>query len=172
MSRFLHLLTYIDKLSEWGGKVGAVLILASVAIIVYEVTVRYFFASPTNWAHELSEMLYGSFTVLGGALVLRYRGHIRMDVLYLRLSPRKRLILELIAIPFIFLVCGVLLWHSLGRGMISLSMMQHSGTSWDPPVYPLKMLIFVSIALLSLQALAQFVRDLTSFLKDEDILWK
>ncbi len=162
MRRLKRILQIADKITEWSGKLTSYLLILAVLAMSYEVIARYFFNSPTVWAHELTQIMYGAVIVMGGSFALRYREHIRMDLLYLRMSPKKRVITDLITAPLMFMVIIALVWKAWQYGYLSLLDRQHSGTIWNPPVYPFMLFIFLAASLLLLQALVKFIRDIIS----------
>ena len=154
-------LTYIDLVSEWTGKATSYLVLLLMAAISYEVVCRYVFSAPTLWAQEVGTYLYGAFFMLGGAYVMWKDGHVRVDVLYSRLSPKGRVIVDLITFPFFFfLFVGILVWEGGKMAIWSWSIWEHTQSPWSPPIYPLKTVIPVASLLLLLQGLARYVRDI------------
>jgi TRAP-type mannitol/chloroaromatic compound transport system permease small subunit len=44
-----------------------------------------------------------------------------------------------------------------------------SGSAWDPPVYPLKVALAFGVALLLLQGIAKFIRDLHLAVKGKEL---
>ena len=78
----------IDMISEWSGKLVSLLMLPLIAFIVYDVLMRYVFNRPTDWAHELSYLIFGTIWVIGGAFALQQEAHVRMEVIYNRLPLR------------------------------------------------------------------------------------
>ena len=65
MKRFFKV---IDRMNEMIGKAISFLILILVGVIVYEIFVRYILNSPTIWAHEISQMVYGAYVILLGGI--------------------------------------------------------------------------------------------------------
>lgn len=162
MSRVLH---FIDLLSEGVGKASAFLILALSLVIGYEVVLRYGFNRPTIWAHETSVMIFGAYFILGGAWILSTRGHVNMDLIYGRLSPRKKALIDIITFAFFALFCAVLVWYGGEAAWYTLKTWQHSETVWGPPIAPIKIVLPVGAGLLLLQGVAKFVRDAITLVK-------
>ena len=102
-SKIKNFALFVNKLNDWVGRLVCVLILPMIAILLYEVVMRYVFDRPTVWAHETSGMLYTVYFLLGGAYTLRWGGHIQIEFLYVRLSPRKRAILDCCTWLFFYL---------------------------------------------------------------------
>ena len=72
------------------GKGVAWLILPMVMSLVWEVTARYGFNAPTEWAYDMTFMLYGTFFMVGSAWTLQRGGHIRTDSFYSKWSKRTQ----------------------------------------------------------------------------------
>jgi len=159
VGRLRFSLSVIDNISEWTVMIMGFAIPLIVVLIIYEVVMRYVFNQPTIWVHELSQLLWGSLFMLVGAYILRHDGHVNMDLVYTRLSPRKRAILDLVTALIFFLFCGVLLWKGWTMASNSLAILEHSGSPWDPPIYLVKLTIPVGASLLILQGIAKFIRN-------------
>ncbi len=156
----MRFLRVIDHISNWSGKIGSFLILFMIAIVVYEVVLRYVFDSPTLWAHETAQFIFGAMTILGGAYALFHGAHVKMDVLYSRFSPRTKAILDLITAFLFFIFCAVLLWTGGEEAWESIALLERSNSQWRPPIYPIKVVVPVAAFLILLQGLAKFIRDL------------
>ena len=65
-------------------------------LIIYEVVMRYVFRNPPGWAIEVSEYTMLWIVFLGTGWLLKERGHVQVDMLYLRLNSRKQVLLDII----------------------------------------------------------------------------
>ena len=95
----------LTKVAMWGT-------FAMMALISWDVTARYLFASPLLFSDELSGYLLVYICFLGAAGTLKQKRHINVDVMVKRLKARTRMRLELVTS---FLSLGFLiisLWHS------------------------------------------------------------
>ena len=93
MEKFLRI---IDRASEWTGKCASFLVVILTLAIGYDITVRYLFAKANFWPYDLTYMLYGSYTMLGAAYCHYRKGHVRMDLLYSKLSTRGKARMDVI----------------------------------------------------------------------------
>ncbi len=150
----------VDRLIELLGKAVSFLIYPMIAILVWEVTSRYLFNSPTIWAHELSALLYAVFFLIGGAYTLRGNAHISVDVLSARLPPRGRAILDLVTWLLFYLFCGVLFWQGSQAAWKSFLRMERAATVWEPYVWPVKCFIPFAALLMLLQGFTKSAKDL------------
>ena len=157
MKKFLK---FIDRMNELIGKAISYLILILVGVIVYEIVARYFFNSPTIWAHEISQMVYGAYVILLGGYLQQRKGHVNVDILYLRFKPRTRAIIDLFTWLLFFAFCGVILVKGGEMAWDSFLYREADSTVFAPPIYPLKMLIPLGGLLLLLQGLVKYIGDL------------
>ncbi len=142
------------------GKAVSFVLYPMIAVLVWEVMMRYLFHRPTVWAHELSAICYAVFFLLGGAYTLRWNSHINVDVFYIRLSRRSRALLNLFTWLLFYLFCGVLLWQGSKAAWTSFLRLERSSTVWEPYIWPIKFCIPLSALLMILQGFTQTISDL------------
>lgn len=153
------ILSVIDSMSEWSGKAVAWLLIPIIVVILYETTARYVFDSPTMWAHETTQMLFGAMFILGIAWVHRRGEHVNMDIIFNRFPVRMQAIVDMSTSIFLFLICATMVLKGGELAWVSLLNLERSFTPWHPPIYPLKFTIPIAGFLLLLQGVAKFIRD-------------
>ena len=161
--------TTIGRISEYIGKTMSFLILPLIFVIMFEVISRYFFNRPTTWAADVSVYLAGPLAILAGAWVTSRETHIVVDIFYKNFSPRKKAIVDLFTSPFLFIMCGILIWIGVEEAWESLKIKETAESAWAPPIYPLKMVIPIAGLLMTIQGIALFIRNLTRALGRGDI---
>ncbi len=129
----------IDAISAWSGRITAWLILPLIAVMTYEICVRYLMR-PTQWAFDLSYMLYGAMFMLGAAYTL-YRGsHIRTDFLYQKWPVKVQALVDAACYLLLFFP-GIAIFLWIGTEFAWQSWLREErsvGSSWMPIIYPLK----------------------------------
>lgn len=160
MQRLSRVLRAVDSFIDWVGKIVGPLIMVITLIMMFEIIMRYAFNKPTLWAHETVTMLFGGFLMLGGGYCMRYRSHVNMDIVLLKLPMRNRKILEVIGYSLFYIFCIVLLWQGGTMAIKSLMLNEHTTSVWGPPWYPVKLTIPAGAFLILLQGTANFTRDL------------
>ena len=150
----------INNISEWAGKGPSFVLLLATLVVLYGVTRRYAFDSPANWELELTIYLCSITYLLGGAFAHRYNTHVKVDILYLRMTPRVRAIIDLCTSLLFFAGVGLLLWQGTEWTYKAIMGGVTSGSIWDPIIWPVRMLIPVGALLLLLQGIVKFIRDL------------
>lgn len=165
MLRFVNL---VDKSNRWIANVVRFIVLAVMLTGVYEVTSRYIFNRPTIWVWETNGLLLCLFVALAGGFTLLVEGHVRVDIFYTRLSPRKKAIVSLLTSPFMFLFLGILLWHGIPLSWESLQGLERSHTTFYPYIFPFKIMLVVGIFLFLMQGLANVVRNFVTLTGKEE----
>jgi TRAP-type mannitol/chloroaromatic compound transport system permease small subunit len=153
------LLRGIDWISRVTGRFIAWWTLLAVLIITLEVTLRYVFDRPTNWAHESMTLIFAMQYILAGAYAHLTKSHVRVDVIYQSLSPRNRARIDVLTSLLFFLFVGVMTWTGWTFFWDSWLMREVSFTDWGPPLWPVKFTVFLGPLLLLLQGFANFIRD-------------
>jgi TRAP-type mannitol/chloroaromatic compound transport system permease small subunit len=164
MHALLKLAHFIDRLSEWSGRILYWLSLLMVLIGVYNASVRYIGAFigrnlSSNFYLEAQWYLFGAMFLLGAAYGLRYNVHVRVDVLHSRWSERTRAWVELAGtLLFLLPFCAIVLWLSLDWVALSWQVRESSPNPGGLLRYPIKFVIPVAFVLLGLQGLAQAIK--------------
>ena len=163
------LLCIVDLVSRWNARIFQWLCVVLVLILSYEVMMRYVFNAPTIWVMQTSMMVGGTLIVLGWSYVHQQRGHVRVDVFYGRLSERGQSLVNTIgALVFFFPFVGLLLYRAIIQAAYSLRMGERmSETAWYPPVFPMRLIMVIGLALFLLQGIAQLVRDVQALTRGE-----
>ncbi|MBE0463160.1 MAG: TRAP transporter small permease subunit [Halomonadaceae bacterium] len=151
----------IDALNEAFGRLIAPLIAIITLIVLFDIISRFVFGRPSDWAFDITKMLFGAHFMLMAAYGLRHHVHVEVDVLKRLLSRKKQALLELVGyvvffVPFIWMLLkyGWLFFErAFSRGETTYGMM-------SIPVYPIKGVIALAAALLLLQAIAIVLRTI------------
>ncbi len=149
----------IDKINGFCGEFVCYWSVIAVFVYYYEVIARYVFNSPTNWAHESMFLMFGMQYLLSGAYALREDSHVRVDVLYLYLSDRAKVITDIVTSVFFFLFTGTLLVTGWIFLMDSIDVWEVSFTEWAVQYWPIKISIVLGAVLIILQGLSKLIKD-------------
>ncbi|MGO2878893.1 MULTISPECIES: TRAP transporter small permease subunit [Halomonas] len=149
----------IDTINEAFGRLIAPLIAVITLIVLYDITSRFLFGRPSDWAFDITKMLFGAHFMLMAAYGLRHHVHVEVDVLKRLLSRKKQALLTLFGyliffVPFIWMLLkyGWLFFErAFSRGETTYGMV-------SIPVYPIKGVIVLAAVLLLLQAIAIVLR--------------
>ena len=153
-------LLMIDRFSMAVGHAFAWCILILTLGTSYEVFMRYLLNNPTDWAFDMSYIMYGGLFIMSGAYALSRNAHVRGDVLFRLLRPRVQAIIELV-LYFIFFYPGVTALIIAGYGYAHDSFGYREVSVNSPvgvPIWQLKALIPLAGIMLFIQGIAQVIR--------------
>jgi TRAP-type mannitol/chloroaromatic compound transport system permease small subunit len=157
MKNFLRV---VDGISKWSGIIVSYLLWPGMAILTYEVVLRYVFNSPTLWAHGTTQRMFAVYYIMSGGLVSLTKSHVAMDLIYAHFSPRGKAIADLITFALVLTFGGILLWQSIIFAGDSLKMLEPDNTPFRAPLYPVKMIVPLGVFILLLQEFANAVRNI------------
>lgn len=160
----------IDGLNHWVGQFVAYWTVIAVFVYFYEVVARFLFNSPTNWAHESMFLMFGMQYLLCGAYALRTESHVRVDVFYVKMSPRGRAIADVVTSVFFFVFTLTLLVTGWRFAMDAVEVAEKSFTEWGIQYWVIKLTIPIGAILLMLQGIAHLLRDVEIAFGPEDRL--
>ena len=159
MKSVLKILKTIDAINISVGRAASFLLILISGIIVYEIVIRSFFGKPTEWAHEVSGMMFGALFMFGAGYVLYKRAHVRVDIIVSHFHPRIQALIDIIT-HVLLVIYGVVVikfgWDYAVRAFIR---MEVTDSSWAPVTFPIKFVLIFGVALLMLQLLAKYIRD-------------
>lgn len=164
MRKIDRILKSIDGLSLSIGKFAGFLIPVLAGVVLFEVCMRYIFSASQSWTFEMSQFLFGTTFVLGGAYTFYHKAHVNVDVLYGRLSPKGKAIMDLITSIFILIFLGVLIWKGWEVAWRSFLLGERTESGWAPPIWPIRMLIPIGAFIMLLQGVANILRQTISVL--------
>lgn len=152
----------IDTLNVKQGELASLLMLPLLIIVVFEVMMRYAFNKPTIWGFEVTIFLYGVHFILGYAYCDVLGGHVRVDVVTMRLSSKTKAVLECFALLILFFPFMTMLTIWVWKfALMSVGMKELNSTSWAPPIYPIKVLMAVGFTFLLLQGVSHLIKNLS-----------
>ena len=149
----------VDAISEYSGRWVSWIVYVGIIMLSLEVVLRYVFNSPTVWAHGYTQRLYGSYFVLIGAYTFIHKGHVRVDLLYERVSQKGKAILDIINCAFLLVWSGVLIPVSLAFFLKSYNMNEVDEMVLAHPIWWVKFMIIIGMLLIALQGLAEVMKS-------------
>ena len=152
----------IDRFSIATGHAVAWLTLIMVLVTFAIVVMRYLFDSGLIWLQESLTWMHAAVFMLGAAYTLQQDEHVRVDVFYREMSPRRKASVNLIGtVIFLLPLCGFLAAESLSYVSAAWQIRETSINAGGLP-YPavplLKSALIAMPLLVSLQGVAIILR--------------
>jgi TRAP-type mannitol/chloroaromatic compound transport system permease small subunit len=160
MNLVAKFIRFADAVSEGVGRAVSLLIPAMALVLLIEVVMRYFFRRPTLWAYDTAIFMYGYCGVLAGAYALKHKDHIVVDVVYSLFSPRVKAAMNVATGLILFLFLIIFIKYTLAVAVTAIKAGHRTNTQWAAPAGHYRLLLPAGAALLLLQGLANWLRDL------------
>jgi TRAP-type mannitol/chloroaromatic compound transport system permease small subunit len=160
----LRLAHLIDRINAAIGKAACGLMIALVGLGALTAVLRYIgrplgVSLTSNAFLEGQWYLFSAVFLLAAAWGLRERAHVRVDVLYGRLSDRGQALIDLAGtLLFLLPFCALMLWATGPSVAESWAVREVSPDPGGLPRYPIKALVPAAFALLLLQGVAQAIK--------------
>jgi len=160
-STLLVFVDLLDGFSDWTGRLLSWLSLLMVIVTFLVVVLRYIMDLGWIAMQESVTYMHATLFMLGAAYTLRCNGHVRVDIIYQKLSRRSRAWVDLIGTLLLLMpVCVFIAWIGWEYVVDSWDVMEGSREAGGiPAVYLLKALILLMPVLLLLQGLAFMLRN-------------
>lgn len=155
----------IDRFTELTGRLISWLTLAMVVVTCIVVVMRYFLEIGSIALQESITYLHATVFLLGIAYTLKQGGHVRVDILYRKFSPRTQALVDALGGLLLLLpVCLLVLIFCWDYVLNSWGILEVSKEANGLPfVYLLKTLLLLMPATLFLQGLSETIRNLLFF---------
>ncbi len=157
MQTFNHLLERLALLILLIGGTG---LMMSMFLGVGDVVGTQVLKAPLPGARELTEstMVLIVFGALAYAQI--QRSHIRVELLYTRMSPRIQAMMDVVTDVAAIIFFGLLLWQAVNEVQISLEIGESTVGLIRFPLYPARIILAVGTGLLILRLVLDTVVDL------------
>lgn len=149
----------LDRFICWLGRVVSWLCLAMVLVTGVIVVLRYFFDVGWIWLQETVTWMHAAVFLLAAGYTLSLDEHVRVDVFYSGMSPRRQALVDTFGVMLLLLpTCGWIVWSSWDYMMASWHVRESSlETGGLHGLYLLKTLIVVTPILIAAEGIAVVV---------------
>jgi TRAP-type mannitol/chloroaromatic compound transport system permease small subunit len=152
----------IDRLQDRFGRGVSWMMLAMVVVVFGDVLSRYLFRTTYVFVQELEWYLFGASYLLAAGYTLLFDEHVRVDIVYSKLSPRKKAWFDLVLFLLFFFPSCLLVIYT------AWPFVRNSWAVWEgspdpggiPGRWALKSMIIVGFAFLLLQGLSETIKRL------------
>lgn len=159
MNALLGLSRRIDALNEGIGRAGMWLVLAAVLVSSGNALFRYGLNLSSNAWLEIQWYMFAAIFLFGAGYTLKHNGHVRIDILYGRWSPRTRAWIDLAGgLLFLLPTAVIIAWLGWTGFAESWAIGEMSPDAGGLSRWPIKLAIPVGFALLALQGLSECIK--------------
>jgi len=166
LSRIERMAGRIDAVTDWVGRQVAWLVPVVIVLLFAQLPLREVLGGGHILANDIGQITHAAVFMFGLSYALRWDRHVRMDVFYRRLSPRRQALVNF-AGTLLFLLpwCTLMVWFGWTYMVRSVAVLERFPDTWSPGYFMFKVLQIVCIALLGLQALALLAKSAAGMLR-------
>lgn len=160
-SPLLRVTGFLDSFTDITGRTLAWLNIAMVLLTFAVVVLRYVFDEASIFMQESVMYTHATVFLLASAYTLKHNEHVRVDILYQRLSGKGKALVDLLGTLFLLLPVVIFIlvtsWDYVGRSWRIFETSPE--TSGIPAVFLLKTLIPIMCVLMVIQGVAEVLRN-------------
>ena len=163
MRPLLALSSFIDFLNEKLGGVCNWLVLGACVVSAANAMIRYAFGYSSNAWLELQWYMFAVFVMFGASYTFKKNEHVRVEILYLMLSERGQLWLDMIGTLF-FLIpsCLLLAYLSWPFFLQSYEVSEISSNAGGLVRWPIKAVVPIGFMFLALQGVSEVIKRIAA----------
>ncbi|MGY3697704.1 TRAP transporter small permease subunit [Bradyrhizobium sp. ma5] len=163
MRPMLALSQAIDRLNEKIGYVCNLLVLLACLVSAGNAMIRYAFSYSSNGWLEAQWYMFAILVMFGASYTFKRNEHVRVEILYLMLSERGQLWLDLIGTLF-FLIPSCLLLAYLSWPFFhqAYAVGEMSGNAGGLLRWPIKFVIPSGFVMLALQGVSEVIKRIAA----------
>lgn len=139
--------------------IGAAIVMVMMFLTSLDVILRYIFKSPLGGAYELQEFLLVGVVFLGLGDIQAMKGHLNVDLLTSRLSPRMQIFFGIVGYVISLVIFSLITWQSGLRAWKAFDTGQIREGIVGYPLWPAKSMIPVGTAFLCLRLIRDIIID-------------
>jgi TRAP-type mannitol/chloroaromatic compound transport system permease small subunit len=163
MRPLLALSNFIDWLNEKLGGICNWLVLAACVVSAANAMIRYAFGYSSNAWLELQWYMFAVLVMFGASYTFKKNEHVRVEILYLMLSERGQIWLDMIGTLF-FLIpsCLLLAYLSWPFFYQAYEVSEISSNAGGLVRWPIKAVVPVGFVFLALQGVSEVIKRIAA----------
>jgi len=156
----------IGVVGDWGLIVSGILILIIGLLTSYGVGKRYIFNNPDPYTYELSIIFLVACILMAIPAVQWNRRNLRVDWIVSHFSQKwQNIIGEVLTTVLALIFVSIVIWKSWGIFLYSFEVGQTSQSAWQEPLWPMQLLVPITMAWLFLTLISQLVHAVTHLIR-------
>jgi TRAP-type C4-dicarboxylate transport system permease small subunit len=146
----------IQRLNYYVSVGGMVLLIPLMLLTTGDILGRKFLSKTIPGTFEISEYILAVFILLGAAYTQQVKGHVGVDFVTSRLSPRVRTFCEILTTLLSLFIIAIVIWQGFLEGIREKTV----SDMLRIPQYPFRLLVSIGGFLLWLELLIDLVHSI------------
>jgi TRAP-type mannitol/chloroaromatic compound transport system permease small subunit len=153
----------VDRAIEAISKALSYSFALSIVVTIYDVICDVAFKAPTVWVYDVVTTAIAVAFLIGGSYALMRREHIRITVVYDRLSRRTRLRCDVVTSLLAIVYFAAFAWFAFNMARLAVTDWEVGGSAWAQPTpVVVKVAMVLGAALMIVQMISNIRGDLQS----------
>lgn len=170
MQALLSFSRAVDRINALFGRLAAWLVLIACLLSAGNASTRYLFNLSSNAWLEIQWYLFSGMFLLGASYTLKLNEHVRVDLVFMMLSDRGRLWIDIFGILFFLLpATGILTYMTWDFFIEAWRIGEVSANAGGLVRWPVKLLMPLGFGLLTLQGLSELVKRVAALTDNLEI---
>ncbi len=146
---------------------SAMIVAAMMLLTTTDVVLRYVFNSPIQDSFQLSQFMMVGIVFLGIPYMQSIRGHVTVEFLTSRLSPRARSILTIFGLLIGLFIYAIVTWKSGSYAWSSWKINEYTMGIIHYPLWPAKFMVPIGTGILCVRLVLDIVHDISMLISDD-----
>ncbi len=155
LSKIAH---WIDRLSNWGAYLSALILIAIIILIVSNIILMSFFNSSIMITDEYSAYMFAAFTMFSLSYTLKENAHIKITVLSSKLPEKAQRTLRLIVITVAFAMSVFATYNAAFMVYQAFVYKMRADTVAQTLLWIPQLVMPIGFFMLSLQLIGEFIK--------------
>ncbi len=166
MKTLKNIVRGINFINDWIGRTISWLVLIMALVMFLIVILRYAFNLGWVWMQESVTYMHGIAFMMAASYTLLKEEHVRIDIIYGAINPRKKAIVDIFGVFFLLLpTCFLIFYYSYPYVMDSWRVLETSKQAGGlPGIFILKTILLIVPVLLALQGISQIAQSFLTLL--------
>ncbi len=157
----------LGKISKVSVVVSGILLFGMSFFIVFEVLIRKFFSVSTQGAEEYSSYALAFVSAWAFSFALLNKSHIRIDVIYTKLSKKVKHALDILSLAFLIIFMTPVSYYCFEVIKTSFLRNSKANTPLKTPLWIPQTLWFIGILFFTLLLIVLFVKTVRYLMRKE-----
>ena len=157
----------IDWICIKVGRLAMYMVFVMMFILILSFVTRNLINIPLMWIIEMTQFIITGYYLLGGGYSMIMGDHVRMDLVYSKLSDRNKAKMDVFTSFFLVFYLITLFYGSISSLIYTIETKQKLFTAWAPYVWPIKTIMLIGILLMLLQSISMFFKDIAKVTERE-----
>jgi TRAP-type mannitol/chloroaromatic compound transport system permease small subunit len=161
---------FVDKTVTWLGKGASFLVPFLAAVVFFGTIARYVFNAPPIWTFDTALFLFGYIAALGGAYAQKRRAHINVDIFYIRVPPKVKIVFDLISYSLGIFFLILVIYMSFAKFLEAWNLGYRRQSEWAPLMWHFWLMFSIASFFFALQLIKDEIIDIYRLITGQNLL--